>query len=313
MRPSAVTDPPPSSDISAERGPAISPGAVRAGLWMTLAAALFTGMVVCVRLLSDTHSAFQINLFRAVVGLISLVPLLARAGALAQLRTGRLPLFTLRVVVGYFGMAMFYFAIAEINLVEATTLNATVPLFGVLFAWLLLREPVGLRRAGLTVMGFTGALILIRPGFAEIDEWSLVALGSAALYAATMMMIKMLSRTEPAIRMIFYMNLLFVPVSLPLAIVFWTDPVWADTPYILGVGLCATAAHYCFAQAMREADASVVIPFDFMRLPFAALAGYILFATVPDLWTVIGALVIFVSIVLLTRSERRREARAGAE
>lgn len=306
---------PPRADQEAA-GPAIGPiavpkGALHAALWMILAAALFTGMVVCVRLLSEGFSAFQINFFRAVVGLVALAPVLARGG-LVPMRTRRLPLFVVRVLVGYVGMCMFYAAIANIDLVAATTLNSTVPLFGVFFAWLVLREPVGARRAGLAVMGFAGALILIRPGFVAIDGWALVALGSAALYAMTMILIKLLSRTEPAMRLIFYMNLLFVPVSLPLALVTWVDPAWADAPFILGVGLCATAGHYCFARAMRSADASVVVPFDFMRLPFAALAGFLLFATVPDLWTVAGALVIFASIVLLTRSERRRETRQAA-
>jgi drug/metabolite transporter (DMT)-like permease len=278
---------------------------VRAALWMSTAAALFTGMVVCVRLLTDTMSVFEINFFRALIGLIAMGPVLVRGG-LGRMRTTKLPLYLLRVLSGYAGMICFYSALAHLDLVSASTLNTTAPLFGVFFAWLILREKVGARRAGLAALGFVGALIIVRPGVATLNEWSLVALGSAALYATTSMMIKLLSNTEPATRLIFYMNLLFVPISLPLALVFWVTPTWADAPYILGVGLCATTAHYCFARACQAADASFVVPFDFLRLPFAAVAGFLLFATIPDLWTVIGALVIFFSIVLLARTEARR-------
>ncbi len=283
----------------------ISASPLRAGLWMAGAAALFTGMVTCVRLLTDTMSVFEINFFRALIGLIAMAPVLMRGG-LGQMRTTKMPLYLLRVLSGYSGMLCFYSAIAHLDLVSATTLNIAAPLFGVFFAWLILREKVGLRRAGLAVLGFAGALIIVRPGVATLNEWSLVALGSAALYATTTMMIKLLSNTEPATRLIFYMNLLFVPVSLPLALVYWTTPTWADAPYILGVGLSATTAHYCFARACQAADASVVVPFDFLRLPFAAIAGFLLFSTIPDLWTVIGALVIFVSIVLLARTAAPR-------
>lgn len=293
---------------SSEQLTAPATGAVRAGLWMSGAAMLFTGMVVCVRLLAETMSVFEINFFRASVGLLAMAPVLLRQG-LGPMRTTKLPLYLLRVTLGYAGMLCFYSAIAHLDLVSATTLNAAAPLFGVFFAWLILRERVGPRRAALALLGFVGALILIRPGFTTINVWTVAGFGSAALYALTTMTIKLLSGTEPATRLVFYMNLLFVPVSLPLALVYWVTPGWADAPFIAGVGLCATTGHYCFARACQAADASVVVPFDFLRLPFAAIAGFILFATIPDLWTVLGALVIFASIALLTRTEARRAIR----
>jgi drug/metabolite transporter (DMT)-like permease len=296
--------------VSSERPASAAASPLRAGLFMSGAAALFTGMVVCVRLLSDTLSVFEINFFRALIGLIAMSPLLVRQG-LGRLRTPRLPLYILRVTLGYSGMLCFYSAIANLDLVTATTLNISAPLFGVFFAWLLLREKVGLQRAGYTVLGFVGAMILIRPGFAGISVWMLVAFGSAALYALTSLTIKLLSNTEPLTRMIFYMNFLFVPVSLPLALATWTTPTWADAPYIVGVGLFATTGHFCFAQACKMADASVVIPFDFLRLPFAAAAGFVLFSTLPDLWTIVGGLVIFAAIVMLTRVESKRRAQPG--
>ncbi|MEQ8699231.1 MAG: DMT family transporter [Bauldia litoralis] len=282
---------------------------LRAAFWMSCAAALFTGMVICVRLLSDTMSVFEINFFRAVIGLVAMLPLILQRGV-GKMRTNKLPLYVLRTLLGYAGMLCFYSAIAHLDLVTATTLNISAPLFGVFFAWLILREKVRLQRWLLTVLGFVGAMVLIRPGFTEVNIWILIAFASAAMYALTTLSIKVLSNTEPVTRMVFYMNLLFVPASLPLALVYWVDPTWNDLPFIFGVGLTATTGHFCFAQACKQADASVVIPFDFLRLPFAAIAGFMLFASVPDIWTVVGGLIIFLSIVMLTRLETKRSGQA---
>ena len=283
----------------------LAAGPVAGALWMTVAAILFTGMIVCIRLLSDKFSVFEISFFRAAVGIIVLAPVLMRLGV-GHLHTRRLPFYAMRVCLGYTGMCCYYFAIAKIDIVDATTLNATVPLFAVVFAWLLLGEQVGPRRIGFTALGFVGAMVLLRPGAGVISEWALLALGSAAIYALTTLCIKSLSRTEPASRMVIYLNILMLVISMPLALWTWVTPAWEDAPLIAGLGITAAIGHYCFSRACAAADASVVIPFDFMRLPLTAVAGYVVFFTVPDIWTGIGALIIFTAVFLLTRTEARQ-------
>ena len=289
----------------------LAAGPVAGGLWMTAAAILFAGMILCVRLLSKDFSVFEITFFRAMVGMVILAPVLVRHGV-GHMRTKRLPLYLVRITLGYIGMTCYYLAIARSDMVDATTLNATVPLFAVLFAWMILKEPVGPRRAAFTLLGFAGTLVLLRPGFGTANEWVLLALASAAIYALTMLCIKVLARTEPATRLVMYMNLLMGVISLPLALWTWVTPGWADMPYVLGLGVFATVGHYCFSRACAAADASVVIPFDFLRLPAVALLGYLVFFTVPDMWTALGALIIFGAVILLARTEARQTVAAAA-
>lgn len=289
----------------------LAAGPVAGALWMGAAAILFTVMIVCIRLLSGKFTVFEISFFRAAVGIVVMLPIVMRLGV-GHLRTDRLPFYVLRVALGYTGMCCYYFAIAKIDIVDATTLNATVPLWAVIFAWLLLGEKVGPRRIGLTALGFVGAMVLLRPGEGAISEWALLGLGSAAIYSLTALCIKSLSRTEPASRMVIYLNILMLIISTPLALWTWVTPAWEDAPLIAGLGITAAIGHYCFTRACAAADASVIIPFDFMRLPLAALAGYLVFFTTPDHWTALGALIIFGSVILLARTEARQTVAAAA-
>ena len=289
----------------------LAAGPVAGALWMGAAAVMLTGMIVCIRLLSSSFSVFEISFFRSAVALVVMLPVLARLG-FGYMRTRRLPFYMLRVLLAYGGMCSYYMAIAKIDIVDATTLNATVPLWAVVFAWLLLGEKVGPRRIGFTALGFAGAVVLLRPGEGAISEWALLGLASAAIYALTALCIKSLSRTEPASRMVIYLNVLMLVVSTPLAVWTWVTPGWADAPWIAGLGISAAIGHYCFTRACAAADASVVIPVDFVRLPLAALAGYLVFFTVPDIWTAVGAAIIFAAVVMLTRTEARQTVAEAA-
>ena len=153
------------------------------------------------------------------------------------------------------------------------------------------------------IIGFAGVLIILRPGAEAIDIMALVVFLSAAGYASGDISTKLLSKTEPARLIVVNLNIYLIVFSAIPTAMNWRTPPASDIPLILVMGLTAWTAHMCLAQAMKRADASVIIPMEFIRLPLTALAAYILLSEVPGVWTIVGAAVIFAGTWQLAKRE----------
>jgi drug/metabolite transporter (DMT)-like permease len=286
-------------------GSARNPDFVRSAFWAILAAISFAFMMTSVRSMEGKFDAFEIVFFRAVVGLFMVVPLVSRSG-IGALKTAKVPLHIVRTLFALFAMATLYYALAEIPVAQAIALTFLIPLFTTIAAGLVLRESVGIHRWSATLVGFAGAMVIIRPGIAEISLPVLLVVLSSALYAGAWSSVKILTRTDSAAVTVFWMNVLMVPLTaIPVAFL-WVTPDWADAPALLVMALSGWSAHFCQARAFEKSDASAVMPFDFLRLPLGALFGYFLFAELIDGWTWAGAVIIFVAGYYITRREALR-------
>lgn len=274
---------------------------------MVAASACFTVLTGIIRHLSGTVEVFEIIFFRNFFGLVALAPWFWRQG-LAGLRTQRLGLYCLRGVTGMINMSCWFYAITAIALADAMALSFTAPLFATLAAVVLLGERVRAGRWGATLAGFAGALLILRPG-AGIEPAALLMLVSAAFMALSVIIIKTLSRTESAGAIVAWMGLILTPASLLPALFVWRWPGVEELAWLAALGTVATIGHYCFTRALGSADTSAVLPFDFIRLPFAALLGYLAFGERVDLWTWAGGLVIFSSALYVGHSEARADGK----
>ena len=287
-----------------------APGAAKprflvAAVWALLAAASFAVMMASVRYMDGRFDAFEIVFLRAIVGVFIVIPLVTKSG-FGALRTKRMPLHVVRTLFALFAMATLYYALAFIPVAEVVALTFLIPLFTTIAAGTVLRERVGVHRWGATAVGFCGALIIIRPGFAEISLPVLLVVLSSALYAGAWSSVKVLTRTDSAAVTVFWMNVLMVPLTaIPLLWV-WVTPGPGDILPLLVMALSGWSAHFCQARAFESADASAVMPFDFLRLPLGALFGYVLFAELIDGWTWAGAVVIFAAGYYIARREARK-------
>ena len=266
----------------------------------------FAAMVICVRLLADAISSVEQVFLRSVFGLVFMLAVMTRRGGLPRIRTNRLGMHFTRTVLTYLGVATWFYALTRMELAEAVAIHFTLPLFGIVLAIIFLKEQVTVDRWIATFVGFAGALVIIRPGMVELEFVAFVVLFSAAAYGAGDVALKKLSETESSALIVLVLNLFMVPMSLVPALFDWTWPRWGDVPVILLLGLTGVAAHYCLARSMALADASVVIPMEFLRLPVLGAAGYWLFDEVPDRWTLVGALIICGATYYMTRSTGRR-------
>lgn len=291
-------------------GSARSSQYVRSAFWAVLAAVSFAIMMTSVRHMDGKFDAFEIVLFRALVGLFMVIPLVSRSG-FGALKTTRMPLHIVRTLFALFAMATLYYALADIPVAQAIALTFLIPLFTTIAAGVVLRESVGIHRWTATLVGFVGAMVIIRPGMVEIGLPVLLAVLSSALYAGAWSSVKILTRTDSAAVTVFWMNVLMVPLTaIPVAFL-WVTPGWADVPVLLVMALSGWAAHFCQARAFEKSDASAVMPFDFLRLPLGALFGFVLFAEFIDIWTWAGAVIIFVAGYYIARREALRAASGG--
>jgi drug/metabolite transporter (DMT)-like permease len=281
---------------------------VRSAFWAVLAAVSFAFMMTSVRSMEGKFDAFEIVFFRALVGLFMVIPLVSRSG-IGALKTTRMPLHIVRTLFALFAMATLYYALSEIPVAQAIALTFLIPLFTTVAAGVVLRESVGMHRWTATLVGFAGAMVIIRPGMAEISLPVLLVVLSSALYAGAWSSVKILTRTDSAAVTVFWMNVLMVPLTaIPVAFL-WVTPDWSDAPALLVMAVSGWSAHFCQARAFEKSDASAVMPFDFLRLPLGALLGYVLFAEFIDIWTWSGAVIIFLAGYYITRREALRAAR----
>jgi drug/metabolite transporter (DMT)-like permease len=278
--------------------------AVRGILWMALAAMFFAITFALIRQLSETMHTFQIVLVRSLFALLVMLPWLCKAG-LGRLRTRRWARYSVRALVAYIAMVCWFFALSKMALADATALQFTMPLWAVLFGIFLLGEKARANRWIVTLVGFIGALVIIRPGLIDTEMASLAALTAAAFYSAGNILIKTLSTTDDSTVIAFLGFLFSLPLAIPLAILVWTPVGWSDMPAIIGFGLSTAGAQVALARALTLADASVVAPVDYLRLPVVALLGFVFSGEVPDIWTGLGAFIIVASTWYLTASETR--------
>ena len=278
-------------------------GAVLQGaFWMLLAALCFAAMNGIIRHLSTELHPFVLAFFRTFFGLAFMLPWILRSRG-AGLKTDRLGLHFIRALIGLTAMLAWFWALAHMAMAEAVALNFTMPLFTTLLAIPLLGEVVRMRRWAATAIGFLGVLVILRPGAGAISDTALIVLFASVFMAAAGIAIKMLSRTETNNAIVAYMVVFMTPMALVPALFVWTTPSWTALPWLVALGGMATLAHQCLTRSFRAADASAVMPFDYARLPFTALVGYLAFGQVVDIWTWIGGGIIAVAGLYIAHRE----------
>ena len=273
--------------------------------WMALAMASFIGMSVGSRELAATLSIRQVLFFRALVGLVVILAL-GRALFPEVRRAARFRLHLWRNLIHFTAQYFWTVGVVLLPLASVFALEFTMPIWVTLFAWLLLKERLSGPRLLATAGGFLGVMVIVRPGLGMVDPAAILVLIAAAGYGLSMILVKQLTRHASAGVIVVWMILIQLPLGLVAALTDWRPVALTDVPWMLLAGLCALSAHYGMAQALRRLDASVLIPIDFLRVPLAALVGYVLYAEAVDLWVFLGGGIILLSNFQAVMAERRR-------
>jgi len=277
---------------------------------MGVAAMIISVMHVLVRDLSSEINPIQIAFYRNVIGFMMLFPFLLRQDrSLWITKQPKLQFF--RAIIGTCALLSWFTALGMMPVGDATAISFVTVLFVTIGAAVVLKEKVGPRRWSAILVGFIGTLIIIRPGSGIFGAGALVALMSTVFWAAALICVKILSRTDSSITMVFYANVFFTIFSFIPALFFWTWPTFEQTMWMLLIGVMATLGHLCMAQSLKMADATAVAPMDYTRMLFAAGAGFLMFGEFPDVMTWVGGTVIFLSTVYITYRESQAKKAAA--
>ncbi len=252
----------------------------------------FAAMAIGVREMLRSMQPFEVLFIRSAVMLAIVLALLPRAG-LAPLRTRHFRLHAWRNLFHFGGQWSWIYAIGALPLATVFAIEFTMPVWTALLAFLFLNEKLKFPRLVMLVCGIAGVAIILRPGSAPLEPAAFIMLAGAFGYAAQMIYTKRLAATDAPLAVLFWMPMIQAPLSLAAAIPDWAAPRLADAPWMLLLGVGSSTAHYCMMRAMKVADATVVVPVDFARLPLIAVVGAMFYGEPFDPLVLAGAALIF--------------------
>lgn len=275
-------------------------------LWMLAAVTALSAMFTILKHMTTELPVFVVAIMRTFVALLCMTPWLIRAG-LPGIATTRMKLHFLRSVFGIAAFACVMYALSKLLMADVMVLAFTTPFWSIFISALVLGEIIRRYRIVTTLVGFCGVMLIIKPQ-AGIDPAMLFALLGAVLTSGAMISMKSLSATEPPNRIVFYFFLYGTLVLLPAAAYTWQTPNLVQLGWLALAGFLGTIGQVFLARAYSAAEVSVVAPFDFVRLPLAALFGFIFLSEIPDIWSGLGTLIIVAALLYIARREARDRA-----
>lgn len=279
---------------------------LRGALWMFGAVLSFAAMAVAVRELQRHIGILEILALRTAVTLLIVCALIPSHGV-RPLATRRFPVHATRALVHLGGQFCWMYAIGALTLATVFAIEFTMPVWTALLAAAFLGERLNRGRIVMLVLGLAGVGIILRPGLGAFHPAALVMVLGSIFYASNIIFTKRLSATDSALAVTFWMSAVQMPLTLVAAWPQWVSPGLADLPWILVIGAGSFAAHYSMTRAMKLADATVLVPIDFIRLPLIAVVGVLFYAESFDPMVLVGAAVIFAGTYYsLSRENARR-------
>jgi drug/metabolite transporter (DMT)-like permease len=287
-----------------------TPSKTKAALWMAGWLALMLIVAIAGREGMRALNVFELMELRSLLGLLMLYPLIRINGGFAILKTARLHVHIGRNLIHYAAQLGWFFALTLIPIGQVVAIEFTMPIWTAILAASFLGERMTVWKVTAIVLGLIGVIVIVRPATGAINPGQLIALGAAVGFGISIAVVKSLTRTEQTLAIIFWMLVVQSAAGLLPSLYAWTWPdayVWF---WVVVIAFCGTFSHYCMARAMLHADATVVIPMDFLRVPLTATAGWLIYSERLDLFTVAGAALILTGNLLNLKPNQPLPARA---
>ncbi|ATU93002.1 DMT family transporter [Phyllobacterium zundukense] len=265
---------------------------LKAAFWMMGSLTAIILMAISGREASRELNVFQIMEMRSVIGLVMLYPLIRSSGGFRAMKTNRIWQHLGRNTAHYAGQFAWLQALSLIPLAQVIAIEFTTPAWTALMAVAFLGERLNIWRILTIALGVIGVAIIVRPGLATIEVGQLIVLGAAFTFGISFTMVKSLTRTDSVVKIIFWMLTIQSAIGLLPALHVWQWPSLHVLPWVIIIAFTGTFSHFCMAKALLYADATVVIPMDFLRVPLMAVLGWLIYAERIDIFTAVGAALI---------------------
>ena len=257
-------------------------------------------------------NVFQLMELRSILGLVMLYPLIRLSGGFAVVKTARVHVHIARNLLHYASQLGWFFALTLIPIGQVVAIEFTMPIWTAILAASFLGERMTGWKIAAIALGLVGVVVIVRPATGEINPGQLIALAAAVGFGISIAVVKSLTRTEQTLAIIFWMLAVQTVAGFLPALYVWTWPPAYIWGWVVVIAFCGTFSHYCMARAMLHADATVVIPMDFLRVPLTATMGWLIYSERLDLFTVLGAALILTGNLLNLKSNSQVPVRASA-
>lgn len=269
----------------------------KALLYLMISALLFSIMGVCIRFASHTVDNATVVFFRNAVGLFIFIPMLFKQG-LSFIKTDKIWMHTWRSLVGLAAMYGFFYAIANLKLSNAMVFSYSSPIFIPLIAWLFLKEKITISMILAAAIGLVGVLFVAKPDQGLFNALSIIGLGACFLSAMAFVTVRALTTTEPPERIVFYFCIFGTLISSVPMFWHWRMYNWYELSLLIGAGLLANISQLFMSYAYSLAPAGQIGPMNYIAIIFAGIWGFIFWHELPDLFTIIGIVIILFAILL---------------
>ena len=256
-------------------------------------------------------NVFQVMEVRSILGFLMLYPMVHRHGGFAAMRTARPLQHVGRNLIHYAAQLGWFFALTLIPLGQVVSIEFTMPIWTAILAASFLGERMTAAKIAAIALGVIGVVVIVRPATGEINPGQLIALAAAVGFGISIAMMKSLTRIEKTLAIIFWMLVIQSAAGFFPALYVWRWPSAYAWGWMVVLAFCGTFSHYCMARAMLHAEATVVLPMDFLRVPLTAVAGWLIYSERLDIYTVLGATLILTGNLLNLRAVTPVPARIG--
>ena len=263
-----------------------------------------TVMLSFLKIAQEDVNVYVAGFFRFFLGLVIILPYIIKKKD-AVLKTTHLKQHFLRAILGLPAMLLYFSALVLLPIEKLTAISFVVPLIVTILAVFFLGEKIYIYRTLALILGFCGMLVIIRPGFVDISIGVYMVLFSALLWSVNIIITKKISKDDSAITILAYQSIFMSLLSFFIVLFFWEMPSIKTFIYLILAAMCGTVLHLTLNHAFKLVDVSMTQPYSFLNLVFASIIGYFVFDEMPDLYTWIGALIIFTGVLIISYREMK--------
>ena len=263
-----------------------------------------TVMLSFLKIAQEDVNVYVAGFFRFFLGLVIILPYIIKKKD-TVLKTTHLKQHFLRAILGLPAMLLYFSALVLLPIEKLTAISFVVPLIVTILAVFFLGEKIYIYRTLALLLGFSGMLVIIRPGFVDISIGVYMVLFSALLWSINIIITKKISKDDSAITILAYQSIFMSLLSFFIVLFFWEMPSLKTFIYLILAAMCGTVLHLALNHAFKLVDVSMTQPYSFLNLVFASIIGYFVFDEIPDLYTWIGALIIFIGVLIISYREMK--------
>lgn len=280
------------------------PDNTRGAVTLLVAAAGFSIMALLIKLAGSALPVTQVIFIRQLIILAIMAPKLSKNFP-AAVKTARPLLHLARVSAALVAMLFGFTAVINMPLADATAIGFAKSLFVTIFAIILLKESVGIRRWSATLLGFSGVIVMLQPGTEGFNLYGLYAAFAAVAAGLVMVLLRIISRSDSPSCLMFYQGVgVAVALAVP-AFIYWQTPTLAQWALILGIGITGYLSQLCNIYAYKFGEASLLAPLEYTRILYATLIGLLVFGDLPGINTLIGAAIVILASAYTLHRERQ--------